>query len=56
VKCRTGVGQRKGGLYNPNFVCQHFPNPADYRAFVLADVRGRDLPEEIKRYVEALEE
>jgi putative transposase len=47
------IGQRDGTLYDADFVRQHFSSPTDYRAFVFADLRGRDLPEEIKRYLEA---
>jgi REP element-mobilizing transposase RayT len=49
------VGQREGTLYDPDFVRESFPAPADYRTFVLADLRGRDLPEEIKKYLESLD-
>lgn len=46
------IGQRDGTLYDPDFVRTNFSSPDKYRAFVFADLRGRDLPEEIKKYLE----
>jgi len=46
------IGQRNGTLYDPEFVKINFSSPDEYRAFVFADLRGRDLPEEIKRYLD----
>jgi putative transposase len=46
------VGQRRGRLYNPDFVRTNFSSPQEYRAFVIADLRGWDLPEEIKKYLD----
>ena len=46
------IGQREGTLFDPEFVRQHFSNPADYRAFVMDDIYERDLPDEIKQYLD----
>jgi putative transposase len=46
------IGQRDGTLYDPEFMRQYFNTPEDYRAFVLDDLRGHDLPEDIKRYLD----
>ena len=48
------IYQRDGTLYDREFVQQHFSNPADYRAFVMDDLRGRDLPEDVKIYLDDL--
>lgn len=46
------VGERRGTLFDAHFARENFPLPANYREFVLADLRGRDLPQEIKRYLD----
>jgi REP element-mobilizing transposase RayT len=46
------IGQRNGSLYDPEFVQMNFSSPDEYRAFVFADLHGRDLPEEITRYLD----
>jgi REP-associated tyrosine transposase len=46
------IGERDGTLYDPEFVRVNFGSPEEYRAFVFADLRGRDLPEEIKGYLD----
>ncbi len=45
------IGERDGTLFDLQFVYQHFRTSTDYRTFVLDDLHGRDLPEEIKRYL-----
>ncbi len=50
------VGQRPGSLYDPEFVRINFGSPASYRDFVFADLRARDLPEDIKKYLASLDE
>jgi len=50
------MGLRAGTHYDPEFVRINFETPAHYRAFVLADLLTRDLPEDVKIYLEALEE
>jgi REP element-mobilizing transposase RayT len=46
------IGERDGTLYDPEFVRVNFSSPEAYRAFVIADLRGRELPEEIKGYLD----
>lgn len=50
------IGQRKGNLYDPAFVTVNFGNSANYRAFVLADLLGRDLLQDVKAYLKSLDE
>ncbi|MBU1662866.1 MAG: transposase [Chloroflexi bacterium] len=49
------IGEREGTLYNPEFVREYFASPTDYRNFVFDDLRGRDLPDDIKLYLANLE-
>lgn len=46
------IGQRDGTLCDPEFVRQHFTSPVEYRSFVMDDLRGRKLPEDIKQYLD----
>jgi REP element-mobilizing transposase RayT len=50
------VGLRQGSLYDPEFVRINFDAPANYRAFVFADLLARNLPEDVKKYIESLDE
>jgi putative transposase len=49
------VGKRQGKLFDPDFVAAYFDTPQDYRNFVLDYLLSRDLPEEIRLYLEQLE-
>jgi len=46
------IGERDGTLWDVDFVRENFPTPGLYRDFVLDDLRGRNLPPEIKLYLE----
>ena len=46
------IGERDGTLWDVDFVRENFPTPGQYRDFVLDDLRGRNLPPEIKLYLE----
>ena len=46
------IGEREGILYDPGFVHQNFISSAAYRVFVLDDLHGRDLPDEIRQFLE----
>jgi len=46
------TGQRDGKLYDPEFVLMNFSSGEKYRAFVVKNLLGRDLPEEIKGYLD----
>ncbi len=48
------IGERDGTLFDPEFMRANFTSPAGYREFVLDDLRGRDLPKDIKSYLENL--
>jgi len=45
------IGERNGSLFGPEFVKEYFSSPEDYREFVFNDLRGRDLPDDIKLYL-----
>jgi hypothetical protein len=46
------IGERNGKLYDPEFIQVNFGSPEEYRSFVFTDLRGRDLPDEIKKYLD----
>ena len=50
------IGERNGTLVDQTFVQTHFPQPEEYRKFVLDYLRTRDLPEDLRLYLEALED
>ena len=49
------VGTRQGKLFDPDFVSSYFDTPQDYKNFVLDYLLSRDLPEDIRLYLEGLE-
>ena len=49
------IGERNGTLFDPSFVQAHFPQPDEYRKFVLDYLRTQDLPEDLRRYLESLD-
>lgn len=50
------LGERDGTLFDPEFVRAYFASPGDYRQFVLDDLLGRDLPDDIRLYLESLDQ
>ena len=50
------IGERNGSLFDPNFVREYFDTPADYRNFVFDDLLSRNIPEDIRIYLERFEE
>ena len=50
------IGERNGTLVDQAFVQAHFPQTDEYRKFVLDYIRTRDLPEDLHRYLESLDE
>jgi REP element-mobilizing transposase RayT len=48
------IGERDGTLFDPEFVHAYFASPEDYRQFILDDLLGRDLPDDIQLYLESL--
>ncbi len=49
------VGERDGTLYDPEFARVNFGSPQEYRTFVFADLRGRELAGEVKSYLDELD-
>ena len=43
--------KKRRSLYNSEFVTVNFGSPANYRAFVHADLLSRDLPEAVRKYL-----
>ena len=50
------LGERNGALFDPEFISAYFASPEDYRQFVLEDLLGRDLPDDIHQYLESLDQ
>ncbi|MBS1250270.1 MAG: hypothetical protein MAG431_01863 [Chloroflexi bacterium] len=46
------IGERDGSLFDPDFMNDYFASPNDYRDFVFDDLWGRDLPDDVKMYLE----
>ena len=49
------LGQRDGTLVDREFIGEHFGSPAEYQALVVDYVKTRVLPDEVKTYLQALE-
>ncbi len=49
------IGERDGKLVDRDFVQNQFPDPNEYRDFVLDYLRSRELPEGIRLYLNSLE-
>jgi putative transposase len=49
------IGERDGTLIDRNFIQTQFPNPIDYKDFVLDYVRKRKMPEDVLEYLNTLE-
>jgi putative transposase len=49
------IGERDGTLIDCNFIQTQFPNPTDYKDFVLNYVRTRKMPEGVMEHLDALE-
>jgi putative transposase len=50
------IGKRSGSLFDLRFVQEHFSSPQRYTEFVLDYLKNRDLPEEIRTYLNSWEE
>ena len=50
------LGERKGSLFTPEFVQENFDSPADYEKLVMDYLKSRDLPDDIRRYLNSLDE
>jgi REP element-mobilizing transposase RayT len=49
------LGQRDGTLVDREFVSEHFGSPAEYQALVMDYIKTRALPDEVKIYLQSLE-
>jgi len=49
------IDERDGALIDRDFIRTQFPNPIDYKDFVLDYVRTRKMPEDVLEYLNALE-
>ena len=50
------IGEREGTLYSLEFVREYFDSPSDYREFVFEDLLSRNIPDDIRIYLENFEE
>ena len=49
------LDMRPGALVDRAFIAEHFDSPKDYRASVMTYLKTRNLPDEVKAYLQALE-
>jgi len=49
------MGERPGTLVDAEFVREHFGNPAEYRALLIEYLKTRNLPEDVRLYLQSLE-
>jgi len=49
------IGERNGSLVDRQFVQDNFNSPAEYKGLVFEYLKTRDLPDDIKRYLQSLE-
>jgi len=49
------LGQRDGTLVDREFIQEHFGSPAEYQALVMDYIKTRALPDEVKAYLQSLE-
>ena len=49
------LGQRDGSLVDREFIEEHFGSPAEYQALVMDYLKTRALPDEVKTYLQSLE-
>lgn len=50
------LGQRNGTLVDPRFIQKYFGSPAEYRQLVEQFIQTRYLPEEVREYLNSLED
>ncbi|MBI5951128.1 MAG: transposase [Chloroflexi bacterium] len=49
------IGERDGTLVNREFIAEYFDSSADYRKFVSDYLKSRQLPEDVRIYLDSLE-
>jgi hypothetical protein len=50
------IGERDGKLVDREFVLNQLPDPKEYRDFVLDYLRSRELPEDIKLFLNSIDD
>lgn len=50
------LGQRDGTLVDREFIQEHFGSPAEYRALVMEYIKTRYLPDDVRKYLQSLED
>jgi putative transposase len=50
------IDERKGTLVNREFIAAYFANPKEYKDFVLEYLKTRDLPDDVRKYLDGLEQ
>ncbi len=49
------LGERNGSLVDRQFVQDHFGSPAEYKSLVFNYLKTRNLPDDVRRYLQSLE-
>jgi len=49
------LGQRDGTLIDHGFIQEHFSSPAEYQELVMQYVKTRCLPDDVRKYLDSLE-
>jgi len=49
------IGERNGTLVNREFIGEYFDDAAHYREFVWEYLKSRDLPDDVRKYLDSLE-
>jgi len=50
------LGQRKGTLVDQEFIQENFGSPAEYQALVMEYIKTRYLPDDVRKYLQSLED
>ena len=50
------LGRRDGTLVDREFIHEHFGSPAEYQALVMEYVKTRYLPDDVRKYLQSLED
>ena len=50
------LGQRDGTLVDREFIQEHFGLPAEYQALVMEYIKTRYLPDDVRKYLQSLED
>ena len=50
------LGQREGTLVDREFIQENFGTPEEYKQLVMAYIKTRDLPDDVRKYLQDLED